>query len=550
MTIKDKKQIYWCDSCKVPVIKQDDKLFHKCPNCNSWTRYLSKDIRPVFPEERLLIEIITGQNPHTYIENSVWCNGAMYYIDGLKYKLDNDVWQNINSEDVRCLLDEYSKTNTYRYFNKFIESFVNANKIYLNSIRYETTSFIRSLIKSHPDIPKYISFSGGKDSTVCADLVIKSLGQPSILHVFCNTTLEYPYTLKYIERLKLKNNKLVLKTIQNKEHDFYKVCDDIGVPAISKRWCCTIFKTGVTSKFFTNFFSGQNVLSFSGLRSSESNMRKKYKRIENESKKRKIQNQIIVSPILYWSDIDVWLYIMSEKLDFNEAYRLGFNRVGCWCCPNTSPRGDMLARIYMPEYTKKWYTYLINYAKRIGKEKPENYIYSGNWKLIRGGQGLESSNDININKELCTSDENAMTYQLNKSVSDDFYNLFVLFGKVSKELGRKVINEVLVLRNNIPIISIQKRPNNAVKIKTLNVKDHKALHMRIAYQVLKYNACRRCYKCEGVCKSSAITIRNHKYVIDQDKCTHCLSCVSTKYISDGCIMKQYLKSRRPNNDSQ
>ena len=37
--------------------------------------------------------------------------------------------------------------------------------------------------------------------------------------------------------------------------------------------------------------------------------------------------------------------IFSEKVDFNEAYRLGYDRVGCWCCPNNNQRAQFLSKI-------------------------------------------------------------------------------------------------------------------------------------------------------------------------------------------------------------
>lgn len=542
------KLIYWCTHCKVPIIKNEKRSFWKCPVCGRYLKYLSSELRPVFPEERLLFEIMTNKKPHQYLKSSVWCNNSNYYIDGVVYKLSSEVWKNTDPKKVKKLLDEHNPDNSYAYFNKHIENFANANRKYFDYIKFEAVSFIRKVVKDYAGIKKYISFSGGKDSTATADLVTKALGDPSILHCYCNTSLEYPYTLEYIKRLRKNHPKMVLKEIKNKEHDFYKVCDDIGVPTRTKRWCCTIFKTGVTSKFFNNFYSSEQVMTFSGLRRSESNARKHYKRIENKSEKRKIQNQIIVSPIIEWKDIDVWLYILSEKIDFNYAYKLGFNRVGCWCCPYVSLRGDALAKIYMPDLADRWYSYLIEYAKKIGKENPENYIKSENWKSFCGGQGLTAAKDIKISTKLCTEDENAKTYSLNKPINDFFYDLFIPFGKVSKNLGRKSINETLVLRNNVPIISIQPKLDNTVKIKTLNVKNHKNLHTKIGYQMLKFNACRKCFKCEGICKFGAITIRNGIYKIDDKKCVKCMSCVNIKFIADGCTMKSYLRTKECKDD--
>ena len=44
-------EIYWCDSCKTPIIKQiSDSYKDKCPCCGRKTKYMAKDIRPVFPK--------------------------------------------------------------------------------------------------------------------------------------------------------------------------------------------------------------------------------------------------------------------------------------------------------------------------------------------------------------------------------------------------------------------------------------------------------------------------------------------------------------------
>ena len=51
-------EIYWCKSCNVPVIQLGSDLSKTCPHCKNKLKYLSTDLRPVFPEERLLLEII------------------------------------------------------------------------------------------------------------------------------------------------------------------------------------------------------------------------------------------------------------------------------------------------------------------------------------------------------------------------------------------------------------------------------------------------------------------------------------------------------------
>ena len=71
--------------------------------------------------------------------------------------------------------------------------------------------------------------------------------------------------------------------------------------------------------------------------------------------------------------------------------------------------------------------------------------------------------------------------------------------------------------------------------------DSEALLRMAKYQVVKYNACRQCLKCEALCRFNAITINNGGYHIDPAKCTHCHQCVTDKYLEGGCLMRKYLR---------
>ena len=537
-----------CDSCRVPVIRElSDTSPMICPSCGKPIRYLAKDLRPVFPEERLLLEVIKG-NPLSYLHSSVWASGSRYYIDGKTANLSIETLKKISAEEVVETLSQYKDKNDYSFFNENINVFINCNRERLDSIKNEATSFVVEQVKRFPNHKLVISFSGGKDSTVVADIVTRALSDPSIVHIFGDTTLEFPTTYEYVSRFRKSNPMAIVKTAKNKEQDFYSVCDEIGPPARMMRWCCTMFKTGPITKVLNSMFKDSKILTFYGIRKHESVSRSKYDRVANGANV-KIQKQTVAAPIFYWTDIEVWLYMLAEDVDFNDAYRLGYDRVGCWCCPNNTIRSQLLAKVYMPDRAKKWRDYLIDFAKRLGKPDPEVYVDDGFWKARQGGNGLAAAEDVKIRYTNCTAEDHAKIYKLNKPITDEFYYLFVPFGKVSKELGRKILHEVMVLdiRTNVPIMSIQPFSQNgydyAVKIRTMNVADHDALQRMASYQVRKYNACRQCLKCESVCPYGAISISLGTYKIDENLCVHCKKCVTPKYLEGGCLMDRFLKSK-------
>lgn len=543
-------EIYWCNHCKVPIIQttnQADKGI--CPVCGKKTKYMSADLRPVFPEERLLIELLLGKKPHEYINKSVWAANSRYYIDGKSVALSSKLFQTANTDALGEELAEYQSGNSYDAFEQYISKFVEANRSRLHYLKDEAFEFVRKSAAKFDEERIVISFSGGKDSTVTADVVIKALSNPSLVHIFGNTTLEFPYTVEYAERYRDNHPQAIFQIAKNEEQVFMDVCEDIGPPARMMRWCCSMFKTGPITRVINSLYRNQQILTFYGIRKSESVSRSKYNRIEDDAESVKIQQQTVASPIFFWKDIDIWLYMMAEEVDFNYAYRLGYDRVGCWCCPNNNQRAQFLSRIYMPVQSKKWRDFLIEFAKKIGKEDYEVYVDSGKWKARQGGNGLQAAGDVKLRFTNCTSEEHAKIYRLVKPFDDDLIGMFVPFGRVAPELGNKLLREVLVLdvKSNVPILSIQPFSQDgydyAVKIKTMNVASHDDLQRMAGYQVRKFNACRKCLKCESICRPGAISIIGDSYFINPDKCVHCKMCVTAKYLDGGCTMDKYLRTK-------
>lgn len=551
VTVEDiPTEIYWCSHCQTPIIQEENQIDKGiCPLCGLPTKYMAKDLRPVFPEERLLIEILLNKNPHQHAEDSVWAADSRYYINGKATSLSSKLFQDADADNISQLLNTHKPNNTYVFFDKHIETFIKANSARLHYIKDEANDFIHRAVEGFDEEHIVLSFSGGKDSTATADVVIKSLGNPCLVHIFGNTTLEFPLTYEYANRYREDHPLAIFKTAKNREQNFYDVCEDIGPPARMMRWCCSMFKTGPITRVINGLYRNQQILTFYGIRKSESVSRSKYNRIEDDAESVKIQQQTVASPIFFWKDIDIWLYLLAEKVDFNDAYRLGYDRVGCWCCPNNNQRAQFLSRIYMPEESKKWREFLIDFAKKIGKPDPEVYVDSGKWKARQGGNGLAAAGDVKIKFTNCTAEEHAKIYRLVRPFDDELIGMFVPFGRVAPELGQKLLNEVIVLdiKSKVPILSIQPFSQDgyehAVKVRTMNVADHDSLQRMVGYQIRKFNACRKCLKCESLCRAGAISITGGSYYINPNKCVRCKMCVTAKYLDGGCMMDKYLRTK-------
>ena len=543
-------EIYWCRKCRVPIIqepKQVDKGY--CPVCKGKMRYLTVDLRPVFPEERILLEILLDEPVNALSTASVWAEANRYYIDGKSTPVPLKMFAEANTEEIAKVLEKKLPLNDGSFFSEMIDKFVAANRHHLNAIKEEAYGFVTRTAARFPRENVVISFSGGKDSTATADVVLKALSDPSIVHIFGDTTLEFPSTVEYVRRYRNEHPNAIFLTARNEEQDFSRVCEDIGPPARMMRWCCSMFKTGPITRTINSLYRNQQILTFYGIRKAESVSRSKYNRVEDDAGSVKIQQQTVASPIFFWKDIDIWLYLLGEGVDFNEAYRLGYDRVGCWCCPNNNQRAQFLSRIYMPERSRAWRDYLIRFARSIGKPDAEQYVDEGKWKARQGGNGLPSAGDVKIRFTNCTSEENAKIYKLARPYSNELVQMFTPFGILAPELGKKLLNETIILdnRTKVPIMSVQPFRQDgydyAIKIRTMNVADHEGLQRQAAYQVKKFNACRKCLKCESLCRAGAISIGTDGYHIDSGKCVHCKMCVTAKYLDGGCTMDKYLRTK-------
>lgn len=549
-TIDTPSEVYWCKNCKIPVLQEESQADKGiCPCCGGNLKHLSADLRPVFPEERLLLELMLGKQPNEFIKMSVWATGSRYYVDGKSYSLPRKFFQEANTDELQKKYEQYKSLISYTEFDKLILKFIQANASRLNSFINEAQEFIQNTASKFEEEKIVLSFSGGKDSTVTADLAIKALSNPSLVHIFGNTTLEFPMTVEYAKRYRKNHPQAIFMIARNNEQDFMNVCSDIGPPARLMRWCCSMFKTGPITRVINNLYRNQQILTFYGIRKAESTSRSKYNRVEDQSDSVKIQQQTVASPIFFWKDLDVWNYILSENIDFNEAYRLGYDRVGCWCCPNNSSRSQFLSRIFMPEQSKKWRDFLIKFAKSIGKPDPDVYIDQGYWKARQGGNGLAAAGDVKIKFTGCTTENHAVIYKLLRPFDDELIGMFIPFGKVAPELGQKILNEVIILdaKSNIPILSIQPFQHDgyeyAVKVRTMNVANHEEIQRMVSYQIRKFNACRKCLKCESICRAGAISVSDAGYFINPNKCVHCKMCMTAKYLDGGCMMDKYLRTK-------
>lgn len=127
--------LYWCEECNVPIFEP------VCPKCRTEGKYISTDIRPVFPEERLLLALVQGkENPHCYDNSPVWYGSGAYIIDGKKEKISITEINKWSLDKIKAIKEEYNRLADdidSSYFDRNVAVFVEANKERYNYITEE-----------------------------------------------------------------------------------------------------------------------------------------------------------------------------------------------------------------------------------------------------------------------------------------------------------------------------------------------------------------------------------------------------------------------------
>jgi phosphoadenosine phosphosulfate reductase len=514
MTPKKNKRTWWCDTCHVPLLKDH------CLSCGSAGRDIcSATLVPVFrPEIQYLKKQIDPEIYPLLKEGEIWMSpgNCTYYCQGLPIAKLTAANGKVKKLEKSKALKPLNRT-----LKKCLTALRQANKEYIENLQYEAEDFIRQTAGTYHGKTTMVSFSGGKDSTVVSHLMMNAMGRSDVLHIFADTAIEFPDTYKYLKKFQ-RQHPLTPFIRSRSKLDFFKISEAIGPPSRILRWCCTTHKTNPLAKLIDSMSPDKGVLTFDGVRRAESSKRANYPRI---SDKHKIAREILASPIIAWSDIEVWLYIIFHQLPFNQAYKKGFRRVGCLYCPFNSSWSQNMIKERYPDKGKKWQVFLSEQAKRMNHPNPDNFVDQG-WRVRAGGRGLDNYK-TKIESTPCVLSDNAVMYQL---LSGNIH----LVHQFLRPLGpQSVVNhddfsQVFLIhdpKSNEILASVEVSfSDQAIRINYLIKKYRRLFQQRVEKQFKKLQVCIYCGACGAKCKSKALDA-DGTFCIDDNKCISCLACV-------------------------
>jgi len=540
---------YFCSKCKIPIIGDQCEICGK-PGGNTKTLLKSS---PVFKEELQMLSEATGEPVDEFNSLELWTANRYYYYEGKKiFKvIGGNLIENPQIKWVKNKKMVLDKLNRYDRFDEdeYCYRVKEANRFALGTLEEKAIRFVRETIEKLGKQIEYkaVSFSGGKDSVVVSYLVRKALGSNGILHIFANTTLENPDTLNFVEDF--ANNERIFLLKAEPQQSFLKLVDKALLPSRIHRWCCTALKIAPIEKLLRQILEPRaKILMFDGIRHEESSRRKKYESVELKSK---IALQIIARPILKWSTLEEWIYILSNQIPINDSYKYGMRRVGCSLCPLNSSWSEYVIKFQSYPLVRDYTNLLYKFAKSQNIQvNIADYIANGQWKARAGGS---SKHKYSVLSEISILERDYKFIRIGlskvvKLVSIKEYlkplNKKYQFKSFESKIGRKTIFLLSKKQKIVSKISIDKESLSVWWFE----KDGSSYRQFLAdlkKQLIKYQFCAYCGGCETKCVFQAITAdaEYQKYTVDSDKCIGCGECISINKI--GCLLAKSAKTTIP-----
>ena len=194
----------------------------------------------------------------------------------------------------------------------------------------------------------HLAFSGGKDSQVIHELA--KMAGVKFQAYFYKTSVDPQELLRFI-----KQDYPDVIWIRPKLTMFQLILKKKNLPTRKSRFCCEYIKEK----------NGLNRVVVLGLRKCESFNRNKRKVFSSTCKNGCDKN--LLSPILEWSDKDVWDFLSMRGLPSCSLYQTQ-KRIGCIGCPMAYKHRAELERF--PKIKKAY----INTAQKVIERNPERAL--------------------------------------------------------------------------------------------------------------------------------------------------------------------------------
>ena len=260
----------------------------------------------------------------------------------------------------------------------------------------------------------YLAFSGGKDSQ-CLYHVAKLAGVRFKAHMNL-TSIDPPEVIRFVKR-----EYPDVELVKPKKSIFQFAVEKQILPTMRVRWCCAEYKET----------AGAGKVTLIGIRRAESARRAKRNEVEIDSRKfsgdlegleeyRKTRNRdkrgrkpkgnrevtivnadgervlgcirgkesLLISPIIDWTDDEVWEFLGALGVEHCELYDEGWRRIGCIGCPMSSHKQKMIENARYPHVRRNWIKAIKAIREGVFKREYIWWNIRKDWNPLRNVRGL------------------------------------------------------------------------------------------------------------------------------------------------------------------
>ena len=314
-----------------------------------------------------------------------------------------------------------------------------------------------------PENGYYNTFSGGKDSQ-CLYHIVKLAGVKHKTHMNL-TSVDPPEVIRFV-KTQYPDVDLI-----KPEKSIYQYAVDMKIlPTMRVRWCCAKFKES----------AGAGKVTLIGIRHAESPRRAKRNEVEINNRKfsgnldelddyRKARNaqkrgrkpkgyrevtivnatgertlgcirgkeSLLISPIINWTDDDVWTFLNTLGITHCELYDQGWHRIGCIGCPMSSAKQKILENKLWPHVKRNWIKAIKAIRNRGGIQKKNISVGTSEQQEIMGGYEFRADNKgLFINDKAMqgfriasgfrkNSSSNSLTDEQENEIAENIYDWWI-----------------------------------------------------------------------------------------------------------------------------
>ena len=490
----------------------------------------SKEPRPVYYKE---LDILGFDKYWNYAKNDsypyMWAEANNYFYRGRKVAQTKG-GSCYTTPELKILEDPEPNGEPLRFVD--IPAMVEKNKRILDGLVQET---IKEVYNTYRKFKKkidvfYVAFSGGKDSIVTLDIVQRALPHNAFKVLFGDTGMEFPDTYDVVKKIEAYCADQHIDFVRaQSEYDPENTWTMFGPPATVTRWCCSVHKTvpqvlALRKQTGKSDFTG---MAFIGIRASESLSRSEYDYV---SLGEKHKGQYSCNPILEWNSAELYLYIYSENLLLNEAYKKGHKRAGCLVCPRAAERNDYMSCAWYPEEFDK-FIHIIEKMYQKGfttDDALRKFVENGGWKARKNGR------DLPIEVGYSESKVRGKQILSIDSPRTDWKEWIKTVGVLINDTSPYTI----LFRNKEYKFALTETDNGYRVFIDEELAKEDPLFVKLLKNVFRKAACCiNCHECEADCHYGCISMKDGKVIIS-DKCIHCSECHK---VDKGCLIYKSLE---------